>query len=166
MCGETGGPAFDALVADLDYPMFVVTAAAGDQRAGCLVGFATQCSMEPPRLLVCISTRNSTFGVASRAEVLIVHFLGREDLEVARLFGEETGDRVDKFARCRWGTGPGGGPVLEAGRGWIAGDVLEQVPFGDHVGFVVEPFTGHVTDGAAPQLGFQGVRGLRPGHRA
>jgi hypothetical protein len=29
---------FQALVADLDYPMFVVTTAAGG-RAGCLVGF-------------------------------------------------------------------------------------------------------------------------------
>ncbi len=164
--GEAGATAFEALVADLDYPMFVVTAAADGRRAGCLVGFATQCSMAPARLLLCISKRNFTFDVAARAGVLVVHFLGREDLEVARLFGSETGDEVDKFARCRWQPGPGGAPVLEAGRGWTAGNVLEQVPFGDHVGFVVEPFTGHVGDAGAPQLGFQAVKDLQPGHRA
>lgn len=164
--GEGGATAFEALVADLDYPMFVVTAAAGGQRAGCMVGFATQCSMAPARLLLCISERNFTFDVAARATVVVVHFLGREDLEVARLFGGETGDQVDKFARCRWEPGPGGAPVLEAGRGWIAGNVLEHVPLGDHVGFVVEPFAGHVGDAGAPQLGFQAVRDLQPGHRA
>ncbi len=166
MADEAGAAEFQALVADLDYPMFVVTAAAEGRRAGCMVGFATQCSMAPPRLLLCMSKRNFTFGVAARAEVLVVHFLGQQDMEVARLFGGETGDEVDKFARCRWRPGPGGAPVLEAGRGWIAGNVLEQVPFGDHVGFVVEPFAGHVGDAGAPQLGFQAVRDLQPGHGA
>lgn len=163
---EAGATAFQALAAGLDYPMFVVTAAAGDERAGCMVGFATQCNMDPPRLLVCISRRNATFGVASRAGVLVVHFLGEGDVELARLFGGESGDRVDKFARCRWRVGPGGAPVLEAARGWVAGDVVGQVPFGDHVGFVVEPSTGHVGDPGMPQLGFQDVRGLQPGHPA
>ncbi len=166
MADEAGAAEFQALVADLDYPMFVVTAAAEGRRAGCMVGFATQCSMAPPRLLLCMSKRNFTFGVAAHAEVLVVHFLGQQDMEVARLFGGETGDEVDKFARCRWRPGPGGAPVLEAGRGWIAGNVLEQVPFGDHVGFVVEPFAGHVGDAGAPQLGFQAVRDLQPGHGA
>lgn len=36
--GEPGVTAFEALVADPDYPMFVVTAAAGGRRAGCMVG--------------------------------------------------------------------------------------------------------------------------------
>ena len=39
----------------------VVTAAAGDDREGCLVGFATQASIDPPRILVCLSVENATF---------------------------------------------------------------------------------------------------------
>ena len=46
---------FNALASELDYPMFVVTTAAGGAPAGCLVGFATQCSIDPPRFLVCLS---------------------------------------------------------------------------------------------------------------
>jgi hypothetical protein len=59
-------------VARLDYPMFVVTVAdAGTgERAGCLVGFATQCSINPFRFLVCLSRANRTHRVASRSEVL------------------------------------------------------------------------------------------------
>ena len=44
--------AFEKLVSLLDYPMFVVTTRAGDESAGCLVGFASQVSIRPPRFLV------------------------------------------------------------------------------------------------------------------
>ncbi len=40
--------AFTELTAAMDYPMFVVTAAAAGEQSGCLVGFATQCSIDPP----------------------------------------------------------------------------------------------------------------------
>ena len=40
---------FQALVAGLDYPMYVVTVAADGDRAGCLVVFATKASIDPPR---------------------------------------------------------------------------------------------------------------------
>ena len=49
----TGGggldDAFEKLVDLLDYPMFVVTAHAEGVAAGCLVGFASQTSIHPPR---------------------------------------------------------------------------------------------------------------------
>lgn len=42
---------FQRLVAQLDYPPFIATVAAEGERAGCLIGFATQCSIHPPRFL-------------------------------------------------------------------------------------------------------------------
>ena len=66
------------LVSALDYPMFIVTVAAGDERAGCLVGFATQCSIDPPRFLVCISDKNRTFRVARDADTMVVHLVPEE----------------------------------------------------------------------------------------
>ena len=39
----------------LDYPMFIVTTRAGDERSGCLVGFASQVSIRPRRFLVGLS---------------------------------------------------------------------------------------------------------------
>ncbi len=40
------------LVSHLDNPMYVLTVASDERRAGCLVGFATQCSIRPPRWYV------------------------------------------------------------------------------------------------------------------
>ncbi len=145
--------------------MMVVTAASPDEKAGCLVGFATQCSIAPPRFAVWISRKNHTFQVARDTAVLVVHFLSADDRPLAALFGSETGDRIDKFARCRWRQGPGGVPVLEDCARWFAGEVIEQIPTDDHVGFLLAPLEA----GSGPwpgQLGFQSVKSLDPGHDA
>lgn len=39
----------------LDHPMYVVTAEADGERAGCLVGYASQCSIQPARFMVWLS---------------------------------------------------------------------------------------------------------------
>jgi flavin reductase (DIM6/NTAB) family NADH-FMN oxidoreductase RutF len=148
--------------------MFVVTAAAGGKQAGCLIGFATQASIQPPRFLACLSTQNQTYAVAARARHLVVHVVGDEHRELAALFGGETGDDVDKFARVRWRPGPGGAPVLEDCDQWFAGRVLERFAFGDHVGFLLAPVDAHAEGGAAgdDQLTFQATKDIDPGHPA
>lgn len=158
-------PHFAEVVADLDYPMAVVTAADGDERAGCLVGFAAQCSISPPRFMVWLSKKNHTYRVAQRSRVLAVHLLSTDDLALAELFGTETGETVDKLERVPWREGPGGAPVLTDCARWFAGRVVDRTDTGDHVGFLVEPFEADAAPWAG-QLGFQAVRHLDPGHEA
>jgi flavin reductase (DIM6/NTAB) family NADH-FMN oxidoreductase RutF len=159
--------AIDEVVSRLDYPVFVVTTAdpTTDERAGCLVGFLTQCSMDPVRFLVCLSVRNHTYRVARRAELLAVHLIGDDQRELAELFGSTTGDEVDKFRRCAWHPGPGGVPLLDGASAWFVGTVLERTDLGDHVGFLVSPTASHVTDDQ-PAVMFSAVRDLTPGHFA
>ncbi|HET9771683.1 MAG TPA: flavin reductase family protein [Acidimicrobiia bacterium] len=157
--------ALHRLAAELDAPMVVVTALAEDgRRSGCLVGFSTQCSIHPPRVLACISKANHTLPVATAAPVLAVHWLADDDRRLAELFGGETGDEVDKFERCSWRPGPGGVPVLDGVKGWVAGTVVGRFDVGDHVAFVIEPDIGADEEPAAGQLGFQAVKDLDPGH--
>jgi flavin reductase (DIM6/NTAB) family NADH-FMN oxidoreductase RutF len=159
--------AFHALVAGLEYPMFIVTASAGEERAGCLVGFATQGSIEPPRLLVMLSKANRTFDVAAEASQLVVHFLHAGNRGLAALFGEETGDSVDKFERCAWSTVEGvEAPVISGTRGFVAGPILDRMDGGDHVAHLVGLAVARVDLEAVDQLGFQAVKGFRPGHPA
>jgi flavin reductase (DIM6/NTAB) family NADH-FMN oxidoreductase RutF len=156
----------DPFVAGLDYPMFVVTVAGDDgARAGCLIGFATQCSIDPPRLLVCLSKENHTYRVARTASTLAVHRLRPAQHDLAELFGSATGDDVDKFARCAWRPGPGGVPLLTDCPGHVVGDVLGTTDLGDHVGFLLAPLEAAGT-GGGPALAFSDVRHLRPGHEA
>ncbi|MDT7573083.1 MAG: hypothetical protein QOE05_3257 [Actinomycetota bacterium] len=146
--------------------MFIVTAAEDGERNGCLVGFATQCSIDPPTLLVCISKANRTARTAQRAAYLVVHYLGVHDEPLARLFGETTGDDEDKFDQCTWTPRPDGTPVLDGCRGWVAGDVVSRTDVGDHVAIALRITAAEARDGQAEQLGFQRVKDFDPGHPA
>lgn len=151
------------LLTDLDYPMVVVTTIAGEERSGCLVGFLTQCSIDPPRLIVFLSDKNRTFTAALDAEALAVHFLDRDQTELAELFGGTSGDEVDKFARCAWTDGPLGVPVLEDVDNWVVGRIIDRVLGGDHVGFVLRPVAVG-RGGPLEQLSFHDVADIDPGH--
>jgi flavin reductase (DIM6/NTAB) family NADH-FMN oxidoreductase RutF len=156
---------FESLAAELDPPMYIVTATARGEHSGCLVGFAGQTSIEPLRFTVWLSVKNRTEHIAAHAEALVVHVLRDGDEGLAAHFGGQTGDEVDKFAGIPWEEGPDGTPVL-GGCDWFGGRILERIDCGgDHRGYVLEPFTGERRHRSLPSLGFQRVRGMKAGHK-
>lgn len=157
---------FDAFTDLLNPDMCVVTAGAAGERAGCLVGFASQCSMRPVRFVVWLSKVNRTYEVALAAEFLAVHLLTPEQFALADLFGGETGDRVDKFARARWTEEHGGAVVLRDAAAWFVGRIGQRIDAGDHVGFVLDPVRSGAQgepDGR-PLLRLADALAIEPGH--
>jgi flavin reductase (DIM6/NTAB) family NADH-FMN oxidoreductase RutF len=154
---------FNSLVGELDYPMFIVTTVAGGDRAGCLIGFASQASIHPSRFLACLSVKNHTTGVAARAQHLAVHFLPADREDLAELFGGTTGDEVDKFALCDWPEGPHGVPLVDGCVNRFVGRILERLDLGDHVGHLLAPIDGQAGRGERP-LTFHRARRIEPGH--
>jgi len=141
--------------------MFVVSAAAGPDADACLVGFTSQCSIEPPRFAVFLSKANHTYELACRADVLVVHRLRADQHDLAEHFGGISAkDDPGKLARCGWTRGPEGTPVLD-GCDWFAGRISERVDTGDHVAFVLVPFDGECT--TTSQLGSQEALGIEAG---
>jgi flavin reductase (DIM6/NTAB) family NADH-FMN oxidoreductase RutF len=157
---------FDDVTDVLDYPMFVVTTAAAGRAAGCLVGFATQASIDPPRFLVGLSENNHTYRVALDASRLVVHLLDEGSSDLAQLFGATTGDDTDKFARCSWQEGPDGVSVLDDVPAWFSGTVRSRIPVGDHTAFLLDVDAGEVRRRPARLLRLSDVRDVEPGHDA
>jgi flavin reductase (DIM6/NTAB) family NADH-FMN oxidoreductase RutF len=150
-------------LAQLDYPMFIVTACSDGERSGCLIGFATQCSIRPTRVLICLSEKNRTYRVAQGSDVIGVHALPAERDDLAELFGSQTGDEVDKFERCAWRDGPGGVPIVEGCENWFAGRVLHRLDAGDHQALLLEPIVGGAGEDVS-QFNFHRARRIEPGH--
>lgn len=146
-------------------PVYVVTASAGGERAGCVVGYASEVSIDPPRFMACISRANATFPVAMRAGRLAVHALTPAQRDLAALFGGETGDEVDKFARCEWEPAQDGTPILVACPTWFVGRVVDRIDLGDHVGCVLAPERWR-DGGRIEQLTVPDLADLEPGHPA
>ena len=154
---------FFALV---DYPYYVVTVRAPDaDMSGCLAGFVTQCSIHPPNFLVCISKVNHSFPVAERSSGMGLHLLGADQADMARLFGEETGDVVDKFAAVDWRLGSTGAPLLVDTAVSMEGRILGHFSVGDHEGFLVRAVRA-VEGDRDGLLTYRGAPHFQPGHPA
>lgn len=158
------GDFFEQLTSAIDVPLLIVTLAAGERRAGCVVGFSTQTSIDPRRYLVCLSDKNRTYRLARDADALAVHLVPRARRDLVELFGGETGDDIDKFARCEWHAGPRGLPILAGCPSWFAGAIVERIDLGDHVGLLLEPLQARFEPGEF--LYFQDVADIDPGHPA
>jgi flavin reductase (DIM6/NTAB) family NADH-FMN oxidoreductase RutF len=156
--------AFDRLADELDYPMFVIGAAVDGDADACLVGFTSQCSIDPPRFAVFLSKSNHTLELASRASTLVVHRVRKDQHDLAEHFGATTKhDDPHKLAAWSWVPGPDGAPVI-ADCDWFAGHVESRFDVGDHVAFLLAPFAGECR--GTGQLGFQDARDIEAGEPA
>jgi flavin reductase (DIM6/NTAB) family NADH-FMN oxidoreductase RutF len=157
---------FNTLMDALDSTLIVVTTADERERAGCLVEFHGQSSIQPQRYCVWLSKANYTYRVALHASYLVIHFLTADDLPLAELFGTQTGDRVDKFAGLPVDSGPGGAPVLRQCPNWVAVRRIALLDEGgDHVCLTTEPVAAQ-TAGPFRPLRISQAGHLRAGHGA
>lgn len=145
--------------------MFIVTTRVDGERLGCLIGFATQASIDPPRFVVCLSHNNRTYRHGRDAPLLAVHCVPAEADRLAELFGGETQDDVDKFERCAWHDGPEGMPLLDECENWFVGRVLARLDAGDHDAFLLEPVAAHAAPGET-EFTFHRAKRIDPGHEA
>jgi flavin reductase (DIM6/NTAB) family NADH-FMN oxidoreductase RutF len=147
-------------------PLYVVTVADGGRRYGCLVGFTTQASIDPPRFLVCISVANATHRHVRQAPELAVHQVPADRPDLAELFGGTTADEgVDKFDRCRWTAGRDGLPLLDDCPTRMIGAVVDRRRLGDHEGFLLSPVEVEA-DPTRTALLASDASGIEPGHPA
>ena len=92
-----------------------------------------------------------------------LHLLGEDQVDLARLFGEETGDLVDKFASVDWRLGSTGAPLLVEAAVSMEGQILGHFSVGDHEAFLMRAVRS-VAGGHPGLLMFRDTPPLRPGH--
>jgi flavin reductase (DIM6/NTAB) family NADH-FMN oxidoreductase RutF len=156
--------ALDPITGSLDTAMVIVTAAAQGQRAGCLVGFHCQSSMDPPRWSFWLSKANHTYRVGLHASSFAMHFLDEQQKDYAERFGSLSGEDTDKFEGVRWRPGEDGVPLLSDFTNRVE---LRRVALlddgGDHVCVTGAVHAVTAVDGFEP-LRLSQVLHLRPGH--
>ena len=156
--------ALSDLVARVDSALVVVTVAFEGERDGCLVGFHSQVSIEPPAYAVWLSTANRTSRLAARADHLAVHLLEADQHDLAELFGGETGDDIDKLSRVEWEPGIAGVPLLTACTAHVVGRIRHRLDIGgDHVAVILDPIEG-AARGSASLLRLGQASDIDAGH--
>ena len=142
---------FDDLMVSTDAALIVVTTAAENERAGCLVGFHSQSSMSPQQYGFWLSKANHTYQVSLRATHFAIHFLTASDLAMAQRFGARSGEDTDKFRGLDTRSTEQGVPLLSALPNRI---VVERIAMlddgGDHVGITARVISSETTGPFAP----------------
>lgn len=108
----------------------VVTATGPDGPAGMTTNAMTSLSLDPRLLLVCFESRSRTLEVVRASRRFAVNILRAADVELAAVFASKA-VAPQKFAAVTH-TQEHGVPVLDGALAWIACDLLELRPGGDH----------------------------------
>lgn len=148
----------------LDCPALVVTTQAEGVPAGCLVGFGSQVTDQPPKFLVSLAKGSHTLQVASQSQHLAVHALAQRHRALAVLFGGETGHKVKKFERCSWRAGPQGVPILDDSMGWFVGRTVDWADLGDHTIFLLVPVASWASESDEELLYLSDLDDIDPGY--
>lgn len=125
----------------------IVTATGPDGPAGMTTNAVTSLSLDPLLLLVCFNTGARTLDVVRTSRRFAVNILRAGDLELAAVFASKRVAR-EKFESVTHSEAHGV-PVLDTALAWIACDLRELVPGGDHeigIGEVIGMGTGDDSD--------------------
>ena len=104
--------------------------------------------------------------MAADATHLAVHVFDREHLDVVELFGERTGDTVNKFDHCHWHSGPAQIPILDDAAAWFVGKILDDSPSATTSGTCWSRWAATRRIELEHWVSFGDVHDLQPGHEA
>ena len=166
MASAVSDDAFGTLMASADPALIVVTTAAEDEQAGCVVGFHTQSSITPEHYCVWLSKANHTYRVGLRATHFAVHFLTEADFSIVERFGTVSGEDTDKFAGLEVDLDDHGVPLLRACPNRLS---LERIAMlddgGDHACLAMR-VRSTATSGSFVPLRLSSASHLQPGHES
>ena len=101
-------------------------------------------SAEPPLFVFSLSSASSSSPAIQASETLVVHLLGAEQLDLARL-GSTSG--IDRFADTSiWSRLPTGEPYFPGASAWIRGTVINRMEAGSSTIVAVHALEAHVPD--------------------
>ena len=120
--------------------LYVVSAAAGDRRAGCVVNTAVQVTSNPARISIAVNKENFTAGVITDAGAFAVTVIDQTaDMIYIGNFGFRTSANFDKFERYEERQTALGMPyVPEHATALFSCRLVKTIDVGTHLLFVGE----------------------------
>jgi Conserved protein/domain typically associated with flavoprotein oxygenases, DIM6/NTAB family len=121
---------FREVMAGVATPVSVVTSIDDGLPHGTTVSAFASLSMDPPMVMVSLDRGSDLLAVVTRCRRFGVNVLGAEQSDLAMNFARKGG--TGKFVGVRWESDHGL-PRIPNAPGWLACEVAELVPGGDHV---------------------------------
>lgn len=146
------------------YPVYVLTASrpAGTGVAGApgagkyngsVVTWATQVEMaDPAKVAVAVAKSDYTYEFVQAGRAFALHLLGKDQIDLAKRFGFQSGRQVDKFAGLPYEVGETGAPIVKDALSYVECRVTQSLDTGPHVVFVGEVTGGGILSDGQPMM--------------
>jgi flavin reductase (DIM6/NTAB) family NADH-FMN oxidoreductase RutF len=123
----------------IPYGLFVLTAESPSGKiAGATVNWVTQCSFEPPLVVVGVKVESTIHEVIEEANAFALNILGKDQQPVANLFAKHVERDGETIGGAPFRSGKTGSPILENTPAFLDCRLVQVVSGGDHSLFVGE----------------------------
>lgn len=132
--------------AQLDPPLWLVTAAHGTQHGGFIATTVAQASIvsELPRQLITVNKRHFTHTLIEGSGAFAMHLIDETQLDLVWRFGLQSGRDIDKFASLPFRTGETGSPLLPGLLAWFDCRVEGRMDSGDRTVYLAAVVDGRL----------------------
>src|SRR3954471_2195192 len=92
--------------------VYIIGAAHGGRSNAFTAAWLMQVAFDPLLVALSVNASNASYPLLKESGAFVVNVLHRGQLELARHFGTQSGNDVDKLRAVRWRAGQFGAPVL------------------------------------------------------
>ena len=152
----------------LNYGIYIVTSLKSadelltrnhDWVAAGTVSWATQVSMDPELLAICLQKGSNLRETVQRSHSFALHILSEADRGLVKEFSKPADFSDDEVNGHHFERGVSGSPILKEGLGVVECKVVEEIILpGDHVLFVGEPVAAELRDPRAQSIAIEDTR--------
>ena len=124
----------------IPYGLYAVTTHRGDEVNGMLANFLSQCSFDPPLVMLSVENDSKTLAFIREGRNFGVNLLNAGQRELAGGLSKSTkrNPGLDKLASVDFHASELGNPILDQAVGFFECQVLSETPAGDSVVFIAE----------------------------
>ncbi|HEY8487285.1 MAG TPA: flavin reductase family protein [Limnochordales bacterium] len=137
----------------LTYGLYVLTARHQQEVAAGTVNWLSQCSFQPPLVMVAVKADSRLHGLVEASSAFAVNVLAAHQKDVAQAFFRPTQVENGRINGYAFEPAPvSGAPLLVDLPAWVECRVTDRVKRGDHTVFVGEVVEAGLRDGQARPL--------------
>ena len=132
MPGEADQQTYSKVLRHFTYGMYAVTAHSGEEDNAFTANWLSQCSFDPPLIMVSIQNDSRTRGLIRASGLFAVHVLATGQREFAGMLGKSSLSIMNKLKNVRWHpSAVTACPILEDTLGYIECRVAGELAAGD-----------------------------------
>lgn len=132
--------------------VYVIGVTDGTHHNAFTAAWIMQVSFDPLLVAMSINPQHTSYSLLEKGGVFSVNVLRRDQIELARHFGTQSGSQTDKLKDVNWHTGLSGVPLLDETMACMECRVVSTMLAGDHQLVLAQVTDGELFDDQAVPL--------------